>query len=94
MTSCSRLMTIRQDTRCLPIFEKAIGQLEVSFSGNPSGIQVASPSEHPPGALGPLLRQQLAPQPEPAPRSAVFLDAVLRLRDKRRADRQAAPNLH
>ena len=94
MMSCSRLMTTRQGTRCLPTFEKVIVQLEVSFLGNPSGIQVASPSEHPPGALGPLLRQQLAPQPEPVPRSAVFLDAVLRMKDKRRADRQAAPNLH
>ena len=94
MMSCSKLMTTRQGTRCSPTFGKVIVQPEVSFTGNRSGIQVASPSEHPPGALGPLLRQQLAPQPEPAPRSAVFLDAVLRMKDKRRADRQAAPNLH
>ena len=94
MMSCSKLMTTRQGIRCSPTFGKVIVQPEVSFAGNRSGIQVASPSEHPPGALGPLLRQQLAPQPEPAPRSAVFLDAVLRMKDKRRADRQAAPNLH
>ena len=94
MTSCSKLMTTRQGIRCSPTFGKVIVQPEVSFTGNRSGIQVASPSEHPPGALGPLLRQQLAPRPEPVPRSAVFLDAVLRMKDKRRADRQAAPNLH
>ena len=94
MMSCSKLMTTRQGTRCSPTFGKVTVQPEVSFTENRSGIQVASPSEHPPGALGPLLRQQLAPQPEPAPRSAVFLDAVLRLKGKRRADRQAAPILH
>ena len=94
MMSCSKLMTTRQGTRCSPTFGKVIVQPEVSFTGNRSGIQVASPSEHPPGALGPLLRQQLAPQPEPVPRSAVFLDAVLRLKGKRRADRKAAPIPH
>ena len=94
MTSCSKLTTIRRDTRCLLTFEKASLQLEVSSSGSPSGTRVSSSSRHPLGALGPLLRQQLAPQPEPAPRSAVFLDAVLRLKDKRGADRQAAPILH
>ena len=93
MMSCSKLMSTRQGIRCSPTFGKVIVQPEVSFTGNRSGIRVASPSEHPPGALGPMLRQQLAPQPELAPRSAVFLDVFLRMKDKRRADRQAAPNL-